>query len=302
MSQSGALPPGPGGGAAMAAPFSRSAVRRARDRSAGRFSEFSFLHQRVGTALADRLEDVSRSFDLALVSGMGGAQFFPFESRKITHQIRMDLSFARLCAGGKAGDKAESQAEGRARAGAGAGMGVQSDIEALPVREGGLDLVVSMLELHAVNDLPGALIQIHRALRPGGLFVGAMFGGETLAELRAVLAHSEIALRGGLSPRIFPFADARQMAQLMQRAGFALPVVDRERVRVSYAGLDGLLRDVRGMGEGNALAARGRGFTGKALFAEARRLYQERHADAGDGGRVGATFEVIFLSGWKAEG
>lgn len=294
MSQGSALPPGPGGGAAMAAPFSRSAVRRARDRSAGRFSEFSFLHQRVGTALADRLEDVSRSFDLALVSGMGGGRFFPFESRKITHQIRMDLSFARLCAGG--------DAESQARAGAGAGMGVQSDIEALPVREGGLDLVVSMLELHAVNDLPGALIQIHRALRPGGLFVGAMFGGETLAELRAVLAHSEIALRGGLSPRIFPFADARQMAQLMQRAGFALPVVDRERVRVSYAGLDGLLRDVRGMGEGNALAARERGFTGKALFAEARRLYQERHADAGDGGRVGATFEVIFLSGWKAEG
>ncbi len=291
MSQSGSLPPG---GGAAAAPFSRGAVRRARDRSAGRFSEFSFLHQRVGEALADRLEDVSRSFDLALISGMGGPCFFPFESRKIAHQIRMDLSFARLCAGREGGDKG--------CAGAGVAMGVQSDIEALPVREGGLDLVVSMLDLHAVNDLPGALIQIHRALRPGGLFLGAMFGGETLAELRAVLAHSEIALRGGLSPRIFPFADARQMAQLMQRAGFALPVVDREKIRVSYAGLDGLLRDVRGMGEGNALSARGRAFTGKALFAEARRLYQERHADAVDGGRVGATFEVIFLSGWKAEG
>lgn len=266
------------------APFDRAALRRVRTRSAEKFRDFAFLHRHALASLADRLEDVTRDFDLALISGAGGDALLPFASRKIKNHIRMDLSAARL-AQGKGGPVAEPR--------------VQADIEFLPTGENAVDLAVSLLELHTANDLPGALVQIRRALRPGGLFLGALFGGATLGELRTALAESEIALRGGLSPRVFPFADAAQMAALMQRAGFSLPVVDTERVRATYADLSGLLRDLRGMGETNVLAARTRGFTGRALFAEAQRRYSERFADKRDGGRLPATFEIIFLSGWS---
>lgn len=265
-------------------PFDRTAILRARARSAGNFRDFSFLHRHALASLSDRLEDVTRDFDLALISGAGGETLLPFSSRKTRRRIRMDLSAARLAQGNGA-----SVAE----------PGIQADIESLPIGENSVDLAISLLELHTANDLPGALIQIRRTLRPGGLFLGALFGGATLGELRTVLAESEIALRGGLSPRVFPFADAAQMAALMQRAGFSLPVVDTERVRATYPDLSGLLRDLRGMGETNTLAARARGFTGRALFAEAQRRYRTRFADDGDGGRIPATFEIIFLSGWS---
>lgn len=275
----GAMSP-PSPSTAAPTPFDRAAVRRARARSAENFRDFSFLHRHALASLTDRLEDVTQDFDLALISGAGNESLLPPTSRKIKDRIRMDLSAARLAQGDGA-------------------RNLQADIELLPLRAHSVDLAVSVLELHATNDLPGALIQIRRALRPGGLFLGAMFGGKTLGELRTVLAESEIALRGGLSPRVFPFADAAQMAALMQRAGFSLPVVDTERVCVTYADLSGLLRDLRGMGETNTLTARMRGFTGRSLFSEAQRRYHQRFADESDGGRLLATFEIIFLSGWS---
>ncbi|MEL6586265.1 MAG: SAM-dependent methyltransferase, partial [Pseudomonadota bacterium] len=141
----------------------------------------------------------------------------------------------------------------------------------------------------------GQLIQCRRALAPDGLFLGVAFGGQTLHELRAVLAQAETAVMGGLSPRVAPMADIRDMGALLQRAGLALPVADSLPRRVRYTTMFRLMADLRAMGETNALAARHRRFAPKHLFAEAARIYQEHFADA-DG--IGATYELLFLSGW----
>lgn len=170
------------------------------------------------------------------------------------------------------------------------------DLEGLPFAPSCLDLAVSLLALHAVNDLPGALIQIRRALKPDGLFVGCLLGGRTLQELRQVLLEAEAETSGGVSPRIAPFADLRDMGSLLQRAGFALPVVDSELVTVRYGDIFGLLRDLRALGWTNALTARRKSGLRRDTLARAAALYAERHADAD--GRLRASFEMVWLSGW----
>jgi len=159
-----------------------------------------------------------------------------------------------------------------------------------------LDLVVSALDLHTVNDLPGALIQIRRSLKPDGLFVAAMIGGETLHELRQCLVQAELETSDGASPRIAPFADKPQMGDLLQRAGFSLPVIDSEIVTVTYDSIFPLMKDLRGMGEGNAVAERTRKLTPLSLFVRAGELYAEKFVEPD--GRIRATFEIIFLLGW----
>jgi SAM-dependent methyltransferase len=166
----------------------------------------------------------------------------------------------------------------------------------LPVADGSLDLVVSALSLHWVNDLPGALIQIRRALKPDGLFLGAMLGAGTLQELRAALADVEEGFRGGVAPRLSPFADLRDAAGLLQRAGFALPVADAEAVTVDYVSPFRLLADLRGMGETSALRDRDRWIPPRAFWPAVVAGYQSRFGD--EDGRVPATFNVLFLSGW----
>jgi SAM-dependent methyltransferase len=168
--------------------------------------------------------------------------------------------------------------------------------EALPLAEGQFDLAISALALHQVNDLPGALVQIRRVLKPDGLFLGCLLGGRTLDELRLALAVAETEIAGGVSPRVAPFADTRDMGALMQRAGFGLPVVDSEPVVVRYAHLAGLLHDLRAMGATNALSARSREPAPRNLFDRAAKVYAERFSDPD--GRVRATFELIFVSGW----
>jgi SAM-dependent methyltransferase len=158
------------------------------------------------------------------------------------------------------------------------------------------DLAVSILDLHAVNDLPGALVQIRCALKPDGLFLGALFGGQTLTELRAALAAAEIETSGGVSPRVFPFADVRDMGGLLQRAGFALPVADVERLTVLYSGLDALLADLRLHGETNILAERRKLPLSRAAWRAVEAHYAAHHADAR--GKLRATFEIIYLTGW----
>jgi SAM-dependent methyltransferase len=170
------------------------------------------------------------------------------------------------------------------------------DLEHLPLAPGSLDLAASLLALQGVNDLPGALIQIRRALRPDGLFIGCLLGGRTLQELRQVLLEAEAETSGGVSPRIAPFADLRDLGSLLQRAGFALPVVDSEVVTVRYRNIFGLLRDLRGMGWGNALTARRRTGLRRDTLMRAAALYAEQFADAD--GRLRATFEIVWLSGW----
>jgi SAM-dependent methyltransferase len=175
-------------------------------------------------------------------------------------------------------------------------MGVVADEEALPFADAKFDLVVSALALHQVNDLPGALVQIRRILKPDGLFLACLAGGRTLFELRAALAAAEAEVEGGASPRIAPFADVRDMGALLQRAGLALPVTDVETIRVRYGDCFALLRDLRAMGATNVLHERRRTPLRRAVLLRAAEYYQENFADAD--GRIRATFDFIWLSGW----
>jgi SAM-dependent methyltransferase len=176
-----------------------------------------------------------------------------------------------------------------------AGAAVASP-EALPLATGQVDLVVSLLALQAANDLPGVLVQVRRALRPDGLFVGCLFGGATLTELRQCLTQAECELEGGVSPRVAPFVAIREAGGLLQRAGFALPVADSEVLTVRYADAIGLMRDLRAMGMTNALTERRRRPTRRATLLRTAQIYAERFADAD--GRIRASFELVWLLGW----
>ena len=170
------------------------------------------------------------------------------------------------------------------------------DLEHSALAPASLDLATSLLALHHANDLPGALIQIRAALRPDGLFVGALLGGDTLAELRQALTVAESDMTGGASPRVAPFADVRALGGLLQRAGFALPVVDADALVVRYPDMFALLRDLRAFGGANALVARSRQPARRELFARAAAVYAERFSDPD--GRIRATFEILWISGW----
>ena len=180
-----------------------------------------------------------------------------------------------------------------------AGSCLVADEEALPFRDASVDLVVSGLSLQFVNDLPGALAQIRRALKPDGLFVGAMPGGATLHELRDVLTQAEIEIFGGVSPRVAPFADVRDLGGLLQRAGFALPVADADIVNVTYATAFDLMRELRAMGAGNVLVERRRTPATRSFFVRAAEIYGERFAT--DEGRIQATFEIMTMTGWAPD-
>ena len=173
---------------------------------------------------------------------------------------------------------------------------IAADEEALPFDEASLGLVVSALALQAVNDLPGTLTQIRRALRPDGLFLAAMLGGETLTELRQSFAEAEAEVDGGVSPRVAPFADLRDLGALLQRAGFALPVVDTDRVTVRYATAFDLMRDLRGMGATNALVERRRTLLKRGTLLRMADIYASRFSDPD--GRLRASFDIVWLSGW----
>ncbi len=167
--------------------------------------------------------------------------------------------------------------------------------EVLDAAPGSFDLAVSVFSLQAINDLPGALVQIRRALKPDGLFLGALFGGGTLAELRDSFAHAESETLGGISPHISPFADVRDMGGLLQRGGFALPVTDVERLTVRYGEFASLARDLRAHGQTNALSERRKTFLRRDMLAAMLAHYRGHHAQDG---KLGATFEIVYLTGW----
>ncbi len=171
-----------------------------------------------------------------------------------------------------------------------------ADPETLPLQPASVDLVASLLALHVINDLPGTLVQIRRALRPDGLFIACMSGGQTLHELRTCLTSAESEICGGASPRVIPFADVRDMGALLQRAGFALPVADIDSITVRYDSAFALMAELRAMGATNPLVARSRKPLPRAVFLRAAELYRELYADAD--GRIRATFEMIWVSGW----
>jgi SAM-dependent methyltransferase len=174
---------------------------------------------------------------------------------------------------------------------------VVADEEALPFRDSSLDLVVSGLALHFANDLPGVLTQIRRALKPDGLFLAALLGGDTLTELRQAFAEAETEIEGGVSPRVAPFADLRQLGALLQRAGFALPVIDVERVTVRYGSAFDLMHDLRRVGAANTLVARRRVPLRRMTLMQMADIYARRFADAD--GRIRTTFDIVWLSGWS---
>jgi NADH dehydrogenase [ubiquinone] 1 alpha subcomplex assembly factor 5 len=259
--------------------FDRALLRRRRERIA-RVADpkRDFLFAESGERMLDRLDDVRRRFPLALDLGSrDGLLSRLLQGRGgIETLIQGDLSLGLL-----------------RRAG---GRVLQLDEEVLPFAPESFDLVLANLSLHWTNDLPGTLAQIRHVLKPDGLFLCVLFGAGTLAELRIALMEAEIAETGGASARVSPFADLRDAAGLMQRAGFALPVADVETVTATYAGLMPLLSDLRAMGETNILDARLRRPTRRAVIARAAALYQEKFGMPD--GRIPASFRLIFLTGW----
>ncbi|HXW20135.1 MAG TPA: methyltransferase domain-containing protein, partial [Roseiarcus sp.] len=183
--------------------------------------------------------------------------------------------------------------------GSGSFAGFVSEAERLPLKPQGCDLIVSLLALQFVNDLPGLLIQIRHALKPDGLFLACVVGGDTLQELRQSLTEAEAEILSGASPRVAPFADVRALGGLLQRAGFALPVVDLDRVVARYPDALALARDLRAMGATNTLNARSRRFLRRDVFIRAAEIYADRFADAD--GRLRATFDLIWLLGWAPQ-
>ncbi|MFN7057124.1 methyltransferase domain-containing protein, partial [Hyphomonas sp.] len=236
---------------------------------------------RVSSDLESRLADTPRIFAAGLELGAAGGELA-----------------AAVLASGKAqtmtaADTAPAFVDMASQRGL---ASVLADEEALPFAPESFDLVLSPLSLHWVNDLPGALIQIRRTLKPDGLFLGALFGAGTLMELRDVLTEAETELTGGLSPRLSPLPGLRDAAALLQRAGFALPVADRDTVTVRYRAPEDLLRDLKGMGERAAFMPGHARPLPRRVLARAMALYAERYSDPD--GRVRATFEIIHLSGW----
>ncbi len=265
--------------------FDRKLVRRHRDRAAATIADHDFLLREVGSRLAERLELIRRNFPRVLDLGCHGGEMAGLLQglSGIQTIIQTDMSPRMAGVAGAAN----------------ATPVLAVDEELLPFAPGSFDMVVSNLSLHWVNDLPGTLIQVRQALRPDGLFLAAMFGGDTLFELRRALMEAESDVLGGVSPRTSPMAGLRDAAGLLQRAGFALPVADMDTLTVSYANPFRLLSDLRGMGETNAGLARLRRPMPSALLARTMERYVELFAE--EDGSVPATFQVIFLAGWSPD-
>ena len=245
-------------------------MRQRKRRARASFRDAAFLHTRVAADLADRLEVVPRPFPRVLALGGGGlfsdeVRARPELSARIGSILETDLDFI--------------------------------DPEHLPFAPGSFDLIVSPLALHWINDLPGVLIQLRLALKPDGLLLASLFGGETLHELRLSLIEAESELTGGAGPRVSPFADLQDIAGLLQRAGFALPAADRDVVTVRYGEPMKLLADLRAMGETSALRERSPRGLSRRILARAFEIYRERYSD--EDNRVRATFEILTATGWS---
>ncbi len=261
--------------------FERSLIVRRRNRIASTAPEHDFLLSRVADDFAERLAFIQRTFPLA--ANLGAYHGL------LARRIRGIAGIERII-------NVERSESLLARCD---GPRVVADEEALPFASGALDLVVSGLALHLVNDLPGALVQIRRALKPDGLLLAALLGGETLKELRVAWLAAEAEITGGVSPRVAPFADVRDMGALLQRAGFALPVVDSETVTVSYASPLSLMQELKAMGASNVLSQRRRTPVTRGLLMRAAEIYAERFAQSD--GRVAATFEILTLTAWAPD-
>ncbi|HEX3664934.1 MAG TPA: methyltransferase domain-containing protein [Rhizomicrobium sp.] len=249
--------------------FDRKLYAMRRMRAARRGAD-SFLARQAGENLAERLAAAGRKFERALDLG-SRPESFALVAPLAAHWVRTSASAA------------------------GTGEQIVADEELLPFGPGSFDLVMSALTLHAVNDLPGTLVQIRRALAPGGLFLAALFGGSTLAELRHAFAAGEAETTGGASPRIAPLTDVRDAGALLQRAGFVMPVADVERIAVRYRAFSTLVDDLRVLGETNALMQRRRSMLSQRMLRAVLAHYREQDDDSC--GQLHATFDILFLTG-----
>ncbi|HSR81090.1 MAG TPA: methyltransferase domain-containing protein [Hyphomicrobiaceae bacterium] len=258
--------------------FDRALLVWRRNRVGAGAGRHDFLLARVADDLIERLGAVQRRFpvavDLGAYHGLLGRRLRQVPGIGMVVQTEPAWRLLQQCEGAR----------------------VQASEEALPFRDQSLDLVTSGLALHLVNDLPGAFVQIRRALKPDGLLLAALLGGRTLTELRSALLAAEEEVEGGASPRVAPFAELQDFGALLQRAGFALPVVDADTVTVTYPDPLALMRELRAMGASNALKARRKAPLRRATLLRACTLYQERFGLSN--GRVPATFEIITLTAW----
>src|SRR6266566_4216268 len=248
--------------------FDSQAYRRRRERAANLGGDI-FLAQDVAGHLAERLGAINRHFARGL-DLHSRAAVFPTLQPFADSWVRTGYAWERPSA--------------------------IADEELLPFERGSFDVVTSILSLHAVNDLPGALVQIRRLLKPDGVFIAGLFGGDTLQELKLAFAAAEAEILGGASPRVAPFGAVRALGGLLQRAGFTLPVADVERTMVRYRDLARLFVDLRALGETNVLVGRRVGFLSRRMLQAATAEYASRFADAE--GRMRATFDIVFLTGW----
>jgi len=247
--------------------FDRQALRRHRARAARREADAGFLFREGAERLLDRLADIKRPFARAL----------DLDSRDPLIAERLRAVGSETVVAGEAGL-------------------LRVDLESLPFAPASFDIVISSLAFHWINDLPGTLLQLRQILKPDGLLLVNLFAGETLEALRIALLEAEAEIENGASPRISPFADPRDLAGLLQRAGFALPVVDSDRITVDYPDAWKLMRDLRAMGETNATALRHRHFTRRATLLRAAEIYRARFGD--EAGRIAAEFEIATLTAW----
>ncbi len=258
--------------------FDPKLISARRDRVAAAAPHHDFLLDRVAEDFAERLAIVKREFpfgiNLGAYHGVVSRVLRPSSRIGVMIDVEPSASLLALCDGPR----------------------VQAAADAVPFADASLDLVVSALAMQLVSDLPGTLVQIRRALKPDGLFLGALLGGETLKELREAWLVAEEEVMGGVSPRVAPFADVRQLGGLLQRAGFALPVVDSDVVRVTYGSPLALMQELKAMGASNMLTARARVPVTRRLLLRAADVYVERFGLAG--GRIPATFEIVTLTGW----
>lgn len=268
--------------------FDRAAVRTHRNRAAHVLPMHDFLLREAAEHLLDRLDDIKRRFPRTLDLGSRtGLLAHELKGRGgIEEMVQTDLSWNMI-----------STASRSPRTDAGPAMThAVADEELLPFAPGAFDAILSNLSLHWTNDLPGALVQLNHALKPDGLFLATLFGGDTLWELRDVLLRAEAEMEGGASPRVSPFVDVRDAGDLLSRARFNLSVADVDTVSVTYPDIFRLMSDLRGMGETNATAERRRTFTRRETLMRAAALYHELHGD--DDGRLPATFQIVTLTGW----
>ncbi|PKR53109.1 methyltransferase domain-containing protein [Thalassospira marina] len=266
--------------------FDRRLLKLRRDRAATRSQDYNFLFAETAERLADRLDDTTRSFPVALDLGCHSGEMGQILGTRggIETLFQSDISY-------KYARNAKARLPNRPT--------LVADEEFLPFAHGSLDLILSNLSLHWVNDLPGMLIQARQALKPDGFFLASMLGGETLKDLRDALMTAEAEEEGGVSPRVSPFIDVRDAGALLQRSGFALPVVDIDEITVNYPDALKLMRDLSGMGESNLILKRSKKFTKASTLARAAAIYHERHARPD--GRINATFQVVYLTAWAPD-